>query len=88
MSQLSPDSKSLRVLIWDLKADEGPVGIEMWSIDARDALKRDPERFVVKLPKGMKPGPAHERNQERAARARDELAAAAAKDPVFGGVAT
>jgi hypothetical protein len=37
---------------------QGPVRIELWTIDARHALGVDPTRYSLQLPAGMKPGPA------------------------------
>lgn len=62
----------------------GPVEIEMWSVLAAEALQRDPQRYSRKLPRGVKPGHAHEQNQNKAQLRLIEDAATAEKDPHFG----
>lgn len=51
----------------------GPVEIEMWSVNAREAMERDPERYVLELPPGLRPGHGHADNQRRAAAVRTDL---------------
>jgi hypothetical protein len=46
-------------LVIDLKHESGPAEILMWSVDAGEALERDPDRYREKLPVGMKFGPHH-----------------------------
>ncbi|MEO6381975.1 MAG: hypothetical protein ABIO35_08255 [Nitrobacter sp.] len=46
---------------------DGPVKVELWSVDARHALTVDPKRYKIELPKGSKPGPAEERRLEQLA---------------------
>ena len=62
----------------------GPFQIEMWSVNADEALMRDPERYALKLPKHMKPG----RTQAEFLRQREEdragLDRARRADPQFG----
>lgn len=62
----------------------GPIELERWSSDARDAVKRDPKRYVKTLPKGVKPGHGHEDNLRRKAEEDAEFRRVAATDPVFG----
>lgn len=62
----------------------GPVQLENWSVDVREALERDPERFVRELPKGMKPGRQHYENMERARQQKLDVEDAARRDPQFG----
>ena len=62
----------------------GPVEIEMWSVNAKEAELRDPKRYTRKLPKGHKPGHAHLENERRATARKQEEAVAAQKDPHFG----
>jgi hypothetical protein len=53
---------SQRLVIWDLhyKGDgdghRGPAQVDMWRLNALDALKRHPERYVEALPEGVEPG--------------------------------
>lgn len=72
-----------KVDLWDIQIEGGPLKIEFTGILAREALQRDPERFKLDLPRGMKPGPAQEEADRRAAEAQAE-ADAEAPDPVYG----
>lgn len=74
MSNVKP-----KVSVWDLEAEDGPVELTMWTVDAREAKKRAPDRYVDKLPRGMRPGPADDELKARASM-RDEEA----PDPHFG----
>lgn len=62
----------------------GPVELEMWSFNAREALARDPARYSRSLPKDAKPGRTHEANQRSAEQRLVEDAVLARKDPHFG----
>ena len=81
---MEADARSLLVRVWDLKADNGPLQLIMRSVNARDALARDPERYVLKLPRGVKPGPAHLEAEARRKEEANDYASIAARDPVFG----
>lgn len=63
---------------------DGPVQIVRTGILAREALNRDPERYVLTLPKGSKPGPAQIEAEERARDEADEANAERNADPVYG----
>lgn len=76
-------SRTGHVDLWDMLADDGPVKITRTGILAREALGRDPERYKLELPKGIKPGPAQTRAEEEAAAAAAELDNEP-PDPVFG----
>ena len=86
MSQhMEADARSLLVKVWDLdEASGGPYQLTMRSVNARDALKRDPNRYVLKLPKGLKPGPKQAEIEQQERDEADHFAAEAARDPVFG----
>lgn len=62
----------------------GPVKIEQWGVDAIHSLTIEPKRYLLDLPKGLKPGHAQLAAEERAAKEREELERAAAMDPQFG----
>lgn len=70
----------------------GPYELEMYSVNAREAIAIEPTRYFVShsslpnhgLPKGRKPGPWHAQEKERQAEQKRLLAQAAARDPVFG----
>ena len=62
----------------------GPVEIEMWTVNAREAMTRDGERYVNKLPRGAKAGHAHAENERKAHARLIEDAADKDKDPHFG----
>jgi hypothetical protein len=71
---------------------QGPYEIEMYSVDAREAMAIAPDRYMVSddrlpnhgLPKGRKPGKFHEEDKERRADAARVRARELARDPVFG----
>lgn len=71
------------VELWDMEAVDGPVKIERTGILAREALQRDPDRYKLELPRGVKPGQAQFDAEERAREEQAE-AEAEAPDPVFG----
>lgn len=83
-NHMEEDAARLIFKIWDLGAEDGPVQIEMRSVNARDALQRDPKRYVIKLPRGVKPGPAHHREEERKRQEMADFAEVVKRDPVFG----
>lgn len=62
----------------------GPIKIEMWGVDARWALEKEPARYKLDLPKGARPGKAQIEADERAAVEIEELKRARALDPQFG----
>lgn len=70
----------------------GPYEIEMYSVDAREALEIAPDRYLVSddrlpnhgLPKGRKPGPWHHAEQQRQEDLRRFSAQQRQRDPVFG----
>ncbi len=68
---------------WAVEAG-GPVELERWSVEARDAVQRDPRRYVKKLPKGVSPGHGHAENLRRKAEEDAEFRKVAATDPIFG----
>jgi hypothetical protein len=62
----------------------GPVKVEMWGVDARHALDREPERYKLDLPRGTRPGSAQVAADAAHAAEIEELKRAAALDPQFG----
>lgn len=78
------------VELWDMLETDGegnvigPVKIKRQAILAREALQRDPDRYRLDLPRGVKPGPAQEEAERRAAEEAAEAEAEAAADPVYG----
>lgn len=70
----------------------GPYEKEMYSVDAREALEIEPERYLVSddrlpnhgLPKGRKPGKWHHEEKQRQEELRRFTAQQRARDPVFG----
>lgn len=70
----------------------GPYEVEMYSVDAREALELDKERYLVSddrlgnhgLPKGRKPGEWHFKEKQRQEELRRLSAQARSRDPVFG----
>lgn len=74
-----------KVDLWDIVEDGGPVKIEFPAILAREALARDPERYHLNLPRGLKPGPLQAENEERIRLQNEEAEATADADPVYGG---
>lgn len=79
------------------KDNGGPFEIKMYSVNATEALQRDPDRYCVSaktrghgsrtnqgLPDGMKPGRAHFENLARIAAGESDMEQARRSDPVFG----
>jgi hypothetical protein len=62
----------------------GPIKIELWGVDARHALEKEPDRYKLDLPRGAKPGRAQVQADAAHAAEIDELKRAAALDPQFG----
>ena len=81
---MEADARSLLFKVWDLEAAGGPVQLIMRTVNAKDALRRDPNRYVLKLPRGIKPGPAQAELEQRNRDEASDFAALAARDPVFG----
>lgn len=73
-----------KVDVWDLEAVDGPLTVELFAVDARHAIEKFPDRWMLKLPKGSKPGPAQIEAEERAAAEAEGVQQA---DPHFGGKA-
>lgn len=78
------------VAIWDLfgPADRegqptGPLKLQMNTILAREALRRDGNRYVLELPKNVLPGKAEREREEREAQLKAELDAERMPDPHF-----
>ena len=69
-----------KVDLWDMLADDGPVVVELWAVDARHALDVDKDRWRLELPKNAKPGEAEKRRLADLA-AQNELEGA---DPHYG----
>lgn len=63
----------------------GPVRVELWGIDARHAMETDADRFMLDLPKGMKPGRAQQEAEEMQQAEAAELRRARASDPMHSG---
>lgn len=63
---------------------QGPYQFETHSVNAREAIANDPQRYVAELPKGRKPGKWHADQVEQAAERRRDFARTIARDPVFG----
>jgi hypothetical protein len=63
----------------------GPVKVELWGVDARHAMETEPDRFVLDLPKGMKPGKAQLEAEEMQAAEADEIRQARSRDPMHSG---
>lgn len=82
-----------KVDLWDLgppkddphrkawEAQTGPHQVDLWAVDARHALEVEPERYVIKLPSGTKPGPAQKLIEESRAAS---MQLAEKPDPHFG----
>lgn len=75
----------------------GPIEQTKWSVDAADALARDPKRYCISastrghsnlpnrgLPEGVKPGKGHLEEQRRIAAGESDLEQLKKRDPVFG----
>ncbi len=78
------------VPIWDLFGPKdmdgqptGPVKLQMNTILAREALRRDKDRYVLELPKNVVPGRAEREREEREAAIKAELDAERMPDPHF-----
>lgn len=41
-----------RKQVWDIGAEGGPKLVEMWAVDADEAVKNDPERWTFTPPEG------------------------------------
>lgn len=63
---------------------QGPYLFETHSVNAREAIQIEPERYMVDLPKGRKPGKWHQEQVQREADQRRTFAQTVARDPVFG----
>ncbi len=63
----------------------GPIKIELWGVDARHAIETEPDRFMLDLPRGIKPGKAQAEAEEMAKLEADELRVARSKDPMHMG---
>jgi hypothetical protein len=83
-----------KVDVWDIGPAEGdptraaweneyggPVKIEFFAVDARHALKTEPNRYLMKLPKGVRAGQAQLDAEERATAENEEVEAS---DPHYG----
>jgi hypothetical protein len=64
----------------------GPVKIYNWTVEVVRMVVAFPERYVLDLPRGIKPGKAQIENEEREANEEYERLAARKQDPQFGGV--
>lgn len=70
----------------------GPYEIEMYSVDAREALAIAPDRYLVSddrlpnhgLPRGRKPGKWHAEEKQHQEELKRFTAQQRARDPVFG----
>jgi hypothetical protein len=60
----------------------GPIKLEMWGCDLRNALAVEPDRYVIDLPKGMKPGRAQIEAEKMEAAEAEEIARARSRDPM------
>jgi hypothetical protein len=77
----SADRKAYRA--WH-DTNGGPVKVEFWGVDARHAIEKEPDRYKLDLPRGLKPGRAQIEAEAAYAAELDELKRAAALDPQFG----
>lgn len=66
------------------RSNGGPLKVELWGVDARHAMEREPDRYKLDLPKGAKPGKAQLDAEEMARLEGVELAQARDRDPNFG----
>lgn len=73
-----------RVDLWDVLSDGGPFKVEFTTINAREALLYDKDRYKFELPRGTKQGPAQDEADERAAAEAEESAETQANDPHYG----
>jgi hypothetical protein len=46
-----------KAIIYDLEDESGPAMVLTHSVNAAEAVERDPKRYVRKLPEGVKLGP-------------------------------
>jgi hypothetical protein len=69
--------------VWH-RSNGGPRKVNLWSTDAVHALSAEPSRYVLELPKGMKPGSAQAEDDRLAEMSEQELQEAREKDPQFG----
>lgn len=63
----------------------GPVKVEFWGVDAREAMELEPDRYILDLPRGARPGKAQLEAEERQAAEIEELKKAASLDPLHAG---
>lgn len=52
----------LMVKVWDRKAEGGPAQLDMYSLNAKEALRRDPDRYSLTDP-NLKPPEAVDRTE-------------------------
>ncbi len=71
-------------LEWKQNKD-GPIKVELWGVDATHAMATDPDRFVLDLPRGMKPGKAQIDAEEMEKTAAEDVRRARASDPMHSG---
>ncbi len=78
------------VPVWDLFGPKdpdgqptGPVKLQMNTILAREAMRRDKDRYVLELPKNVLPGKAEREREERESALKAELDAERMPDPHF-----
>lgn len=63
---------------------KGPYQFETHSVNAREAIQIEPERYVAELPKGRKPGTWHAEQEQLREANRRTFAQTVARDPIFG----
>lgn len=63
----------------------GPVKVEFWGADVYDAFERAPGRYVLDLPKNLKPGKAQAEAERQAEATAEEIQQAKSKDPMHSG---
>lgn len=80
----------LMVKLWDLFGPSdtlgqptGPIELQFNSVLAKEALQRDPARFVVELPKNINPGRADKERKKQEADRQAEFDAEL-PDPHYG----
>lgn len=66
----------------------GPIKVELWGVDARHALEREPDRYKLDLPRGIKAGRAQVEAEQQAEAEADAMSRTRASDPQFGGQAS
>jgi hypothetical protein len=47
----------MKIKVYDLEAEGGPAELEMWAVDARDAIKNGVGRYAYELPTATKKAP-------------------------------